>query len=129
VVQMQFLFAILLTDLYNPNLIRASLGSFFTVQTVACTNEQAYNWIQKQKLNIYTAQLQNSEWYYDADFNNGTALVMGSESNGLSNFWRELATKHIKIPMLGKMDSLNVSVSAGILCYEIVRQRLSSKKL
>lgn len=115
-----------LTDLYNPNLIRASLGSFFTVPVVACTNEEAYIWLKRHDVNIYTAQLQDSDWYYDTDFKQGTAIVMGSEAKGLSPFWRNVANGHIKIPMLGEMDSLNVSVSAGVLLYEVVRQRLSS---
>lgn len=115
-----------LTDLYNPNLIRASLGSFFTVPVFACTNEEAYIWLKRHDVNIYTAQLQDSDWYYDTDFKQGTAIVMGSEAKGLSPFWRNVANGHIKIPMLGEMDSLNVSVSAGVLLYEVVRQRLSS---
>lgn len=115
-----------LTDLYNPNLIRASLGSFFTVPVIACTNEEAYSWLSRNGVNIYTAQLQDSCWYYDTDFKQGTAIVMGSEAKGLSPFWRNVADGQIKIPMLGEMDSLNVSVSAGVLLYEVVRQRLSS---
>ena len=113
-----------LTDIYNPNLIRAGLGSFFTVPVVACTNEEAYNWLIERNVKVFTAQLQDSEWYYNTDFKQGTAIVMGSEAKGLSAFWRNVADAHIKIPMLGEMDSLNVSVSAGVLLYEVVRQRL-----
>lgn len=114
-----------LTDLYNPNLIRASLGSFFTVPVVACTNDEAFQWLKVNDIRIFTAQLQDSKWYYDTDFKQGTAIVMGSEAKGLTPFWRNVADAHIKIPMLGEMDSLNVSVSAGVLLYEVVRQRLS----
>lgn len=114
-----------LTDLYNPNLIRAGLGSFFTVQVVACTNDEALQWLKEHDIKIFTAQLQDSKWYYDTDFRQGTAIVMGSEAKGLTPFWRNVADAHIKIPMLGEMDSLNVSVSAGVLLYEEVRQRLS----
>lgn len=112
-----------LTDLYNPNLIRSSLGGIFTNQVVACSNEEALGWLQKNDITIFTAQLQDSEWYYDTDMVQPTAIVMGTESTGLTDFWRNAAKAKIKIPMLGELDSLNVSVSAAVLCYEAVRQR------
>ena len=113
-----------LTDLWNPNLIRASTGTVFTVPTVACTSAEAITWLRKLGVQILTAQLQDSSLYYDCDMTRGTALVMGTESTGLSPQWREAATSHIRIPMLGTADSLNVSVSAAILLFEAVRQRL-----
>ncbi len=112
-----------LTDLYNPNLIRSSLGGIFTNQVVACSNEEALEWLQKNNITIFTAQLQDSEWYYDTDMVQPAAIVMGTESTGLTDFWRSAANAKIKIPMLGELDSLNVSVSAAVLCYEAVRQR------
>ena len=112
-----------LTDLYNPNLIRSSLGGIFTNQVVACSNEQALEWLRKNNINIYTAQLQDSKWYYQTDMVSPTAIVMGTESTGLTDFWRTASNGKIKIPMLGELDSLNVSVSAAVLCYEAVRQR------
>lgn len=112
-----------LTDLFNPNLIRASLGAAFSVPTVACSSEDAIEFLQKRSVQILTAQLQDSELYYDIDMKRATALVMGTESTGLSDAWRRAATAHIRIPMLGMVDSLNVSVSAAILLYESVRQR------
>lgn len=112
-----------LTDIYNPNLIRASIGAAFTVPTVACTSEDAVNWLKKNKIKIFTAQLQDSQWYYDTDMKQGTAIVMGTESTGLTEVWRKAADSHIRIPMLGRLDSLNVSVSAAILLFEAVRQR------
>jgi len=114
-----------LTDLYNPNLIRASLGAAFSVQTVACTSEEACSWIKMHGMQILTAQLQDSELYYETDMTGPTALVFGAEDTGLSEFWREKADAHIRIPMAGLMDSLNISVSAAILCFEAVRQRNS----
>lgn len=114
-----------LTDLYNPNLIRSSLGGIFTKQVVACTNEEAYQWLKKHNISIFTAQLQDSEWYYDTNFIQPSAIVMGNEAAGLTDFWRKVSNAKIKIPMLGQLDSLNVSVSAAILCYEAVRQRNS----
>ena len=114
-----------LTDLYNPNLIRASLGGVFTVPTVCTTSEEAIAWLRAKGIRILTAQLQDSEWYYDIDMTVGTALVMGTESTGLTPQWREAADARIRIPMLGRLDSLNVSVSTAILLFEAVRQRNS----
>lgn len=113
-----------LTDLYNPNLIRSSIGSIFTVPTVVATSSEAINWLKSNNIKIYTAQLQDSEWYYDTDMTEGTAIIMGTEATGLSEIWRKAADAHIKIPMLGKLDSLNVSVSAAILLFEAVKQRM-----
>lgn len=112
-----------LTDLYNPNLIRASVGAVFTVPTVCCTSEEAIAWLRGRGIRILTAQLQDSELYYESDMTGPTAIVMGTESTGLSGRWREVADAHIRIPMLGVEDSLNVSVSAAILLFEAVRQR------
>ena len=112
-----------LTDLYNPNLIRASIGAIFTVPTVACTSEECIAWLKENKVQILTAQLQDSSLYYDIDMKKSTAIVMGTEAKGLTQQWREAADKHIRIPMCGKLDSLNVSVSSAILMFEAVRQR------
>ena len=112
-----------LTDLYNPNLIRASLGAVFSVQVAVCSSEAAYAWLAGHGIAILTAQLQDSELYYETDMVRPVALVFGTEDKGLSDFWRERANAHIRIPMAGAMDSLNVSVSAAILAFEAVRQR------
>ena len=112
-----------LTDLYNPNLIRASVGAFFTVPTVACTTADCIAFLKEKGIRILTAQLQDSYLYYNTDMRCGTALVMGTESTGLTQPWRDAADAHIRIPMLGRLDSLNVSVSTAILLYEAVRQR------
>ena len=112
-----------LTDLYNPNLIRASIGAVFTVPVVAAPSAEIIPWLQARGIQILTAQLQDSSLYYDVDMCRGTALVMGTESTGLTEAWRKAASAHIRIPMLGRLDSLNVSVSAAILLFEAVRQR------
>ena len=114
-----------LTDMYNPNLIRSSIGAIFTVPVAAASSEATIKWLKEKGIRIYTAQLQDSEWYYDTDMTSGTAIVMGTEATGLTDAWRKAADAHIKIPMLGRLDSLNVSVSAAILMYEAVRQRNS----
>ena len=112
-----------LTDLYNPNLIRSSIGAIFSVPCVACTSEECISFLKSRGVRILTAQLQDSHLYYDTDMRCGTAIVMGTESTGLTDTWRRAADAHIRIPMLGRLDSLNVSVSAAILLFEAVRQR------
>lgn len=112
-----------LTDIWNPNLIRSSVGAVFSVPVAVCTSADAIAFLKERGIRILTAQLQDSEWYYDTDMTGATALVMGTESTGLTQAWRDSADAHIKIPMLGRLDSLNVSVSAAVLLYEAVRQR------
>jgi len=116
------------TDIYNPNVVRASVGAVFTVPTISVTNEEALFWLRKHNIRILTAQLQDSLPYYAENMSGATAIVMGTESTGLTQFWRRAADAHIMIPMLGVEDSLNVSVSTAILLYEAVRQRLSENK-
>lgn len=111
------------TDLYNPNLIRASLGGVFTRNIAVCSSEEAIAWLKARSISILTAQLQDSELYYDTDMTRPTALVFGTEADGLTDIWRRAADAHIRIPMLGRIDSLNVSASMAVLCYEALRQR------
>ena len=112
-----------LPDLYNPNLIRSSLGGIFSVPTIACNSTECIQYFKDKGIRILTAQLQDSSRYYDTDMTLPTAIVMGTEATGLTDRWREAADAHIRIPMLGILDSLNVSVSAAILMFEAVRQR------
>ncbi len=112
-----------LTDLYNPNLIRSAIGAIFTVPVATCTSEECITYLKERGIKILTAQLQDSRLYYDQDMTVATAIVMGTESTGLTDIWRKAADAHIRIPMLGKLDSLNVSVSTAVLVYEAVRQR------
>ena len=112
-----------LTDLYNPNLIRASIGGVFSVPVAVSTSKACIAFLKEHQIRILTAQLQDSYDYYDYDMKGATAIVMGTESTGLTDTWRRAADAHIRIPMLGRLDSLNVSVSAAILLFEAVRQR------
>lgn len=116
-----------LTDLWNPNLIRSSIGAVFTVPCVVCSSEECIAFLKARGIQILTAQLQDSELYYNTDMKCGTAIVMGTESTGLTEVWRKAADAHIRIPMLGRLDSLNVSVSAAVLLFEAVRQRGGSQ--
>ena len=113
------------TDLYNPNLIRASLGGVFTRTIVCCKSEDAIAFLKSHGIKIYTAQLQDSVPYYGTDMREACAIALGSEADGISDIWRKASDRKIMIPMLGRLDSLNVSVSAAILCYEALRQRNS----
>ena len=112
-----------LTDLYNPNLIRSAVGALFTVPCIACSTEDCIRFFKARGIRILTAQLQDSRLYYDTPMTGPTAIVMGTEATGLTQQWRQAADAHIRIPMLGRLDSLNVSVSAAILLFEAVRQR------
>lgn len=112
-----------LADIYNPNTIRSGVGGVFTVQTAVSTSEEAFNWLEKNKINIYAAELEAADFYHKNDFTQATAIVMGTEAEGLTDFWIKNAKKRIKIPMNGKIDSLNISVSTAIITFEAMRQR------
>ena len=111
------------TDLYNPNVIRSGVGGLFTVQTAICSSEDALEWLQSLNINIYAAELDAAEFYHNINFRHPSAIVMGAEAEGLTDLWINNATKRIKIPMCGKIDSLNVSVSTAIITFEAMRQR------
>ncbi len=112
------------TDLYNPNIIRSSVGCIFTTQIATGTTEEILIFLDKNQVKIYAAAIDSrSENYTDINFNESCALVVGTEALGLSDDWLEKSTKNIMIPMEGEIDSLNVSVSAAILIFEAKRQR------
>jgi len=111
------------TDLYNPNAVRSSVGCLFTVQTAVCTSQQALDFMKNRNIKTFAAELTASQWYQDTDFTNPSAIVMGTEADGLTSFWLDNADARIKIPMRGKIDSLNVSVSTAVLTFEAMRQR------
>lgn len=111
------------TDIYNHNVVRNSLGCVFSKQIVSCTNQEALDFCKKNNIEIYTTYLHTDKFYYQEDFNSPTALLFGTESTGVSDFWISNTKHKIKIPMLGKIDSMNVANSTSILLYEVVRQR------
>lgn len=112
-----------LTDIFNPNVIRSSLGCVFTVPVVACGSPEAIEFLKREKVTIFAAALSGSRIYDTSDFTRPTAVVLGSEAKGLSELWLNASDHTVLIPMLGEHDSLNVSVSAAILVYEAQRQR------
>ena len=111
------------TDLYNPNSIRASLGAIFRMPIAAATADQAIDWLRSRQLRLFTARVDGAVDYRTVDFRQPAAIVLGSESLGLSDKWRDGDMQPISIPMHGIVDSLNVAASAAILFYEAVRQR------
>ncbi|MBK6565819.1 MAG: RNA methyltransferase [Saprospiraceae bacterium] len=111
------------TDLYNANVIRASLGCIFTLQIYSGTTLEIIEILKKEGVSIYCAYLEASQWYNKVVYEDKTAIVVGAEDKGLSREWIEKSHQNIVIPMKGKVDSLNVSVSTGILLYEVVGQR------
>lgn len=111
------------TDLYNPNMVRSSVGCLFTNQIAIGTTEEVIEFLQKEKINFYSATLQNSTSYHTQNYTKPTALVVGTEATGLTEPWREKSTQNIIIPMQGEIDSMNVSVAAAILIFEAKRQR------
>ncbi|MDR3134394.1 MAG: RNA methyltransferase [Prevotellaceae bacterium] len=112
-----------LTDIYNPNVIRSSLGCVFTQQVVVAGAAETVAWLRAQRITSYAAELSATQWYHQADFTPPSAIVMGAEAEGLSPYWLQHADARIKIPMRGRVDSLNVSVSTAILTFEAMRQR------
>ncbi|MEN8137908.1 MAG: RNA methyltransferase [Bacteroidota bacterium] len=111
-------------DLYNPNVIRSSVGCIFTNKVVAGTNEEVISWLKSNKVNVYSAALTASKPYHEVDFTGPTAIVVGTEATGLTGEWLEASTQNIIIPMEGEIDSMNVSVSAAIILFEAKRQRI-----
>ena len=112
-----------LTDVYNPNVIRSSVGGLFTVQTAVCSSADALKWLNDHHITTFAAELEAAEFHHHVDFRTPSAVVLGTEADGLTDFWLLNATKRIKIPMHGKVDSLNVSVSAAVIAFEAMRQR------
>ncbi|MCY2687331.1 TrmH family RNA methyltransferase [Salinimicrobium sp. TH3] len=111
------------TDIFNPNIIRSSVGCIFTNRIATGTTSEIIEFLKQHKIAIFGAALQASVPYHTADFTGGSAIVVGTEATGLSDEWLENTTKNIVIPMEGEIDSMNVSVAAGILIFEAKRQR------
>ncbi len=111
------------TDIYNPNVIRSSLGAVFSLNVIVASGEDAVQFLRKEKINIYAALPGTKSIYTNPDLRKGTAVVVGSEQKGLTAFWSQHADCKVRIPMKGRVDSLNVSAATAILLYEVIRQR------
>ena len=111
------------SDLYNPNIVRSSVGCLFTNQIATGTTAEIIAFLKEKNIAIYCATLQNSNGYHLENYTTPTALVVGTEATGLTQEWRDAANQNIIIPMQGEIDSMNVSVAAAILIFEAKRQR------
>lgn len=112
-----------LVDVFHPTVIRNSLGCIFTVPVIQCTAEQAIEVFGQKKLNVFTTFMNDSVSVFDADLTQGAVIVVGTEHQGVTDQWKHVG-QNINIPMLGSVDSLNVSVAASVLMYEARRQRI-----
>jgi TrmH family RNA methyltransferase len=115
--------ASLRTDLFNPNAIRASAGTIFSLPLAVATTEETLDWLRERRIRVVVAKVDAARLYTEADLSGPLALVVGAEAGGLSEAWSAGDLDAVRIPMLGVADSLNVSVSAAILLYEARRQR------
>lgn len=111
------------TDVFNPNVVRASKGSLFTVPVVECTNHAAWEWLERKRIPVLAATPEGSASHWDADLKSPVAIAVGAEKEGLSAFWMERASLKVRIPMRGNVNSLNVAQATTLLLYEALRQR------
>jgi RNA methyltransferase, TrmH family len=111
------------TDLFNPNAIRASLGAIFTVPVCEATSAKALAWLRQERFRLFAARVDGGVDYTSVDFRARAAIALGSEARGLSQQWRGDDVTAIRLPLLGSVDSLNLSVTAAVLFYEALRQR------
>jgi TrmH family RNA methyltransferase len=114
------------TDLYNPNAIRASLGAVFTVPVASAASEAVLAWLRERQFRLLAARVDGAIDYAAADYRGRAAIVLGSEAEGLSELWRGPDVVPVRVPLLGRVDSLNLSATAAILFYEALRQRRGS---
>lgn len=113
-----------LVDFYNPNVIRSSVGTIFTNSFVSAEKEDLVEWLKKRKVQIVSTILrEDTQNLFEVNLNKSSAIILGTEAFGLSEFWAENSDHLIKIPMKGKVDSLNVSNAAAICIYEALRQK------
>jgi RNA methyltransferase, TrmH family len=110
-------------DLWNPNVIRASRGAIFTVPTVEIDSSSAFIWLKSKQMRILAATPAANELYTDVEMKGPIAIAVGTEDTGLTDFWMQNADLKVKIPMLGQVNSLNVSIATALITYEAVRQR------
>ena len=111
------------TDLYNPNAIRSSLGTIFTMPVCSAASGDVLAWLRSRKMRIFAARVDGAVTYTSVQYRSPTAIVLGSEAAGLSAVWKCPDIKAVRLPMLGAADSLNVSATAAVLFYEALRQR------
>jgi TrmH family RNA methyltransferase len=116
------------TDPFNPNVVRASLGTLFLVPLAICTSREALEWARSAGMTIVATTPEGEDLYWDVDLRSGVALAIGSEQYGLTPTWLEGADVRVRIPMAGSADSLNAAMAAGIVLFEAVRQRQAAHR-
>lgn len=114
-------------DVWNPNVIRASRGAVFSMPTVEVKSSEALNWLKTRGMRVLAATPSAETLHTSVDMTGPLAIVVGTEDEGLTDFWMQNADIQVRIPMEGKVNSLNVSISAALLTYESVRQRQEIK--
>ncbi len=117
------------TDIYNPNVVRASVGTLFTIPVVEASSAETLLWLQERRIKVVAATPSAKEEFTDADLTGGVAIAVGTEQLGLSELWMQASDLKVRIPMHGVADSLNVATATTLLLYEVVRQRKSNKDL
>ncbi len=111
------------TDIYNPNVIRSSVGCVFSKQIVVCSKEECLNYLKKKNIAVFTTSLKAAKNYLEGDYKKPSAFVVGTEAEGVNVFWEENSDTNIIIPMRGQNDSLNVSNAVAVVLFEALRQR------
>jgi RNA methyltransferase, TrmH family len=111
-------------DLWNPNVVRASRGAVFTVPTIEVDSQTALAWLRSKKTRVLAATPSAEVLYTDIDMKEPIAITVGTEDKGLTDFWMQNADIKVQIPMMGKVNSLNVSIATALITYEAVRQRI-----
>jgi len=111
------------TDIYNPNVVRASRGTLFTVPVAETSSSEALAFLHTHGIQVLAATPHTEHLYFDVDLRLPVCIAVGTEDEGLSDFWMNNADLKVKIPMMGKVNSLNVSTSTAIILYEVIRQR------
>lgn len=111
------------TDVHNPNVVRASVGTLFTVPVVEAESEKAFQWLKEQGIMILSATPHAAVEYTEVDMRKPLAIVVGAEQYGLSDLWMKKGDIQVRIPLLGVADSLNVATATTLLLYEVIRQR------
>jgi TrmH family RNA methyltransferase len=114
-----------ITDLFNPNCVRASVGALFSIPLCAADRTETIEWLRRDNLAIYAARVDAEHDYTSVDYSRPCAIVLGNEAAGLGPRWSAGAVTGVRIPMHGVADSLNVSATAAVLFYEARRQRMT----
>lgn len=110
-------------DVWNPNVIRASRGAVFAVPVIEVESPKALAWLRSRKMRVVAASPAGNEAYTSIKMNLPLAIAVGTEDEGLSEFWMNAADARVQIPMSGRVNSLNVSIAAALMVYEAKRQR------